>query len=62
MKSVINALGPYAKSVIPLALIVLAIIADGLGVDVGLDVEHYVALLLADFAVYAVPNKAPIRS
>lgn len=54
----INFLGPYAKSVIPFLLIVLAIAADALGVDVGLDVEHYVALLLADALVYAVPNTA----
>jgi hypothetical protein len=46
-----------AKALILLALIALAGVADAVGVDVGLDAEHYVALLTADFLVWLTPNK-----
>lgn len=48
-----------AKALILLALIVLAGIADALGIGLDLDIEHYIALLVADGFVWAVPNKDP---
>ena len=45
-----------AKALILLALIALAAISQGLGLDLGLDIQHYVALLIADGIVWAVPN------
>lgn len=50
-----NVLGPYAKAAILLALIVVAAVAQAAGLDLGLDVEHYVALLVADLVVFATP-------
>lgn len=52
-----NALAPYAKSIILLVLIMLALAADALGADIGLDAGHYAALLIGNVAVYAVPNR-----
>ena len=46
-----------AKALILLALIVLSGIADALGIGLDLDIEHYIALLVADGFVWAVPNK-----
>lgn len=47
-----------AKALILLAIILLAGLAQSLGYDLGLDIQHYVALLVADGFVWAVPNKA----
>ena len=52
---------PYAKSLVLLALIVLAAIADAAGVIIDLDVEHYVTLLVAEVLVFAVPNKGYVE-
>lgn len=46
-----------AKAFVLLLVIIVAAVAQWLGVDVGLDLQHYVALLVADLAVWAVPNK-----
>jgi len=54
-----NIVKANAKALILLALIILAGIVQALGVDLGLDLEHYIALLLADLAVWAVPNSSP---
>ena len=51
-----------AKALLLLALIVLAGIADALGIGLGLDIEHYIALLVADGFVWAVPNEDPERT
>lgn len=51
----VSALGPYAKALILLVLIVTAAAAQAAGVDVGLEVEHYVALLVADLVVWLTP-------
>jgi len=48
-----------AKAFVLLAVIILTGIVQALGVDLGLDLEHYIALLLADLAVWAVPNSSP---
>lgn len=45
-----------AKALILLVLIALAAISQSLGLDLGLDIQHYVALLIADGIVWAVPN------
>lgn len=50
-------LAKYAKALLLLGAIVLSLIAQAIGVDLGLDVEHYFALLLIDLGIYAVPNK-----
>lgn len=50
-------LAKYNKALLLLGAIVLAVIAQSLGIDLGLDVEHYVALLFIDLGIYAVPNK-----
>ncbi len=47
-----------AKALILLALIVIAGVAQAAGVELGLDVEHYVSLLVADGLVWAVPNQS----
>jgi hypothetical protein len=52
---VIDRLAPYAKALILLMLIVLAGVAEALGLDLGLDVEHYVSLLGADLVVFLTP-------
>lgn len=57
----LDPLKPYMKAIVLLALILATALADGLGLELGLDVEHYVALLLADVAVWAVPNRDPDR-
>jgi len=49
----------YAKALVLLVLIIVAAVAQWLGVDVGLDMEHYIALLAADVLVWAVPNQEP---
>lgn len=59
MKDFIN---KYAKALLLLALIIIAGIADLLGIGLGLDIQHYIALLLADVGVYAVPNREPEQS
>jgi len=46
----------YAKALVLLALIILAAIAEVLGLDLGLNIEHYISLLVANVLVYAVPN------
>ena len=46
-----------AKALVLLAVIIIALVADVLGVDVGLDAKHYIGLLLADLGVWAVPNR-----
>lgn len=51
-----------AKALLLLALIVIAGIADVLGIGLGLDIEHYVALLVADLGVWAVPNADPQKT
>ena len=52
-------LGKYAKALLLLGLIVIAGIADVLGFGFDLDIQHYVALLLADIGVWAIPNSEP---
>lgn len=46
-----------AKALVLLALIVIAALTQAAGLDLGLDVEHFVALLVADGLVWATPNK-----
>lgn len=46
-----------AKALLLLAVIAVAGVAELAGVDLGLDVQHYVGLLLADLGVWAVPNR-----
>lgn len=53
-----NAFKPYAKALVLLLVIVVVAVLDLLGIDLGLDIEHYVGLLIADIAVWAVPNKS----
>ena len=48
-----------AKALILLTLIVIAGVFQAIGVDIGLDIEHYAALLIANVGVWAVPNKDP---
>ena len=55
-------LGRYAKALVLLALIILAAIADVLDIGLGLDIEHYIGLLVADLMVFLVPNKEPDNS
>jgi hypothetical protein len=50
-----------AKALVLLAVIVVAIVSDAVGLELGLDIEHYVVLLLANFGVWAVPNKQPVE-
>ena len=45
-----------AKALILLALIIVAAAAQALGLELGLDIEHYIALLVADGIVWATPN------
>jgi Na+-translocating ferredoxin:NAD+ oxidoreductase RnfE subunit len=54
-------LKPYAKALFLLGLIVLAAVAQLAGVDLGLDIAHFVVLLLANLGVYAVPNNPPVE-
>lgn len=56
---IVGLAGDKAKAVILLWIIVGAIAAEAAGVDVGLDLEHYVVLLLTDLGVYAIPNRDP---
>lgn len=51
-----------AKALVLLGLIILAAVAQAIGLDVGLDIEHYVALLVADLGVWAVPNADPQKT
>lgn len=53
----LDALKPYAKALVLLAVVLVALIAEAAGVDVGLDPAHYIGLLLADLGIFAVPNK-----
>jgi len=46
-----------AKAFVLLLVVIVAAIAQFFGVDVGLDLQHYIALLVADLAVWAVPNQ-----
>jgi len=55
-----EALKPYAKALVLLAIIVVTAVLDLLGAPIGLEVEHYVGLLIADAAVWAVPNKPAV--
>ena len=50
-------LAEYNKALLLLVVIILAGVAEAAGVDLGLDIEHYVALLLIDLGIYAIPNK-----
>lgn len=52
-----KSLARYNKALLLFAVIVIAALAQAVGVDLGLDVEHYIGLLLIDLGVYAVPNK-----
>lgn len=47
----------YAKALILLALIVIAALVQLFGLDLQLDAEHFLGLLLADLAVWYVPNE-----
>jgi len=46
-----------AKALVLLVIIAAIYVADTLGVDTGLDVQHYIGLLVADAIVWATPNK-----
>jgi len=46
-----------AKALVLLIIIAIIAIADGFGVDTGLEIQHYIGLLVADGLVWAVPNK-----
>lgn len=50
-------MGKYNKALILFGIILIALILEGLGIETGLDVEHYIGLLVADVLVWAVPNK-----
>ena len=50
-------LAEYNKALLLLVVIILVGITEASGVDLGLDIEHYVALLLIDLGIYAIPNK-----
>lgn len=50
-------LGKYNKALLLFAIILIALIAEGLGIDTGLEIEHYITLLLIDAGIWAVPNK-----
>ena len=50
-------LAEYNKALLLLVVIILVGVTEAAGVDLGLEIEHYVALLLIDLGVYAVPNK-----
>jgi len=52
-----NIITKNAKALILLALIIISALADLLGIGLDLDIEHYIALLLADGIVWSVPNK-----
>lgn len=52
----LDSLKPYAKALVPLALIVLALLGNALGVDTGISIEAQITLLVAALGVYAVPN------
>lgn len=57
----LNALQPYTKAVVAFALLLVAALANWLGVETGIDVTHQWQViglvLLTTFGVYQVPNK-----
>jgi len=57
----LTALQPYAKAIVAFALLLVAALANWLGVDTGIDVTHQWQViglvLLTTFGVYQTPNK-----
>lgn len=48
---------PHAKAIILPLVVAIAAVAEWAGVDVGLDLEHYIGLLAADVLVWLTPNR-----
>lgn len=57
MNKLIDAAGPYAKAVILLLALGVAVAAQAAGVDVGLDADQVWQQLGAAVLVFAVPNR-----
>ena len=57
MSSLLNLINRNAKSVLLLAVILLAMGAEALGFDVGLDIQQYIGLLLVNLGVWGIPNR-----
>jgi hypothetical protein len=54
----LNNLSKYNKALVLLVLIVVvAVVEKVLGFDLGLNAEHYLGLIVADFLVWLVPNE-----
>ena len=57
MSKLVDVAKANAKALVLLVIIAVIAIADGLGIDTGLEIQHYLGLLVADGLVWAVPNK-----
>lgn len=61
MNRIIEALGPYAKVVVLIVALLVAVAAQAAGVDVGLQADEVWKMLGAAVLVFFVPNREDDR-